>query len=87
MTEDEALARLRASEPITYDELLDEVFAAFGFASEFQVPDVTWYRHPAHDCGEFRAQPRYEFSVLSETQRWIVVRMVECVRQRRHLER
>ncbi len=87
IAEQEAL-RLLADEtrPLGYDDL-DEVFTAFGFASVFVVPDVTWYHHATYpSCGDFRAQPRYDSSCLSQGQRMIVRRMIACVQARRHLE-
>ena len=87
LTEGEALALLAGATPITYDQL-DEVFSAFGFLPEFEAPATTWYRHADYErCGEFRAEPRYEFSVLSDAQRAIVRRMLACVQNSRNLEK
>lgn len=61
------------------------MFRAFGFASDFEAPDVTWYFHPKYDCGYFRAEPRYGFSVLSEAQKSIVWRMIQRLRDLRTL--
>lgn len=86
LSEEEALALLDAGKPITYDDL-DDIFRAFEFVPEFEVPNITWYRHRRYGrCGEFRAQPRYDFSVLSEEQKGIVRSMLECVRLLRRLE-
>lgn len=86
ISEGEALARLDAAPALSYDDL-DEIFLAFGFSSDFEVPDVTWYTHPRYPfCGDFRAQERSQWATVSDSGRSIVKRMVACVRSRRLLE-
>ena len=86
LNEEGALALLASDKSITYDDL-DDIFRAFGFVAEFELPEITWYRHQRYGrCGEFRAQPKYEFSVLSEEQKAIVRRILDCVRVLRRLE-
>jgi hypothetical protein len=85
LTEPQALAKCRASAPISFDDL-DDIFKAFGFRGELAFPDTIWYSHPKYPCGRFPANPQHEFSVLSDTQRVIVLRMVQELLDRRGLE-
>lgn len=85
LTESQALAKLRDAAPISFDGL-DDIFRAFKFTSELEFPDTIWYSHPTYDCGRFPANPRYAFSVLSDAQRVIVLRMVRALLDRRGLE-
>jgi len=87
LTTAQALALLQSGAPVTYD-VLDEVFLAFGFSSELELPNTTWYRHPRYGrCGDFRAKPLYDFSTLSREQVRIVLGMIGCVRAHQELER
>ena len=72
----EAVARLQSPAQISYDEL-EDIFLLFGFRADFEAPNTTWYRHKRFDCGEFYANPRYAYSVLSDAQRHIVRRMIQ----------
>ena len=84
LTEEEALAKLVAPEPISFPDL-DDILTAFGFIASMPG-GVLWYRHSSYDAGEFRAEPLYRFSVLSEAERLIVWKMIERVRDLRDLE-
>ena len=84
LTEDGALGKLVAPEPISFQDL-DDILTAFGFIASMPG-GVVWYRHSTYDAGEFRAEPRYRFSVLSDAERQIVWRMIERVRDLRDLE-
>ncbi len=85
LTEQQALAKLRDSAPINFDDL-DDIFRAFGFKDDLEFPGTIWYSHPQYQCGRFPANPQYAFSVLSDQQRVIVVRMVQQLLDRRSLE-
>ena len=85
LTEEQALAKLRDAAPISFEDL-DDIFRAFGFEWEFEVPSTTWYHHPTYRCGRFPANPQHDFSVLSEAQRHIVLRMIGKLLDQRGLE-
>jgi hypothetical protein len=85
LTESQALAKLGDPAPITFDDL-DDIFRAYGFVGEPGFPDLIWYSHPDYSCGRFRAEPEYGFSVLSDTQRFIVKRMVQRLLDQRGLK-
>jgi hypothetical protein len=84
LSEEAALRKLVSPEPISFEEL-DDIFTAFGFIASMPG-GVMWYRHSTYDAGEFRAEPTYRFSTLSDAQRTIVWRMIERVRDLRDLE-
>ena len=86
LSEAQALALLRSGAPISYDDL-DDIFAAFDVHGSFEAPDTTYYSHPRYvNCGEFKAKPLHDFSVLSDGQIDIVRRVISCIRQRSRLE-
>ena len=79
MTRDEAVTRLTSGDEVTYD-ILDEVFTAFGFQSEWENPDVTVYYHEDFiDCGSFRARDPFGWGTLTPRQCNLVWNMVMCV--------
>lgn len=79
MTREEAFALLASGEQVPYDSL-DEIFDAFGFTSEMELPHATVYYHPHFiDCGIFRARDPYGWRVLSEGQKGLVRYMLQCV--------
>ena len=84
LTEEEALAKLVGPQPISFQDL-DDIFTAFGFIASMPG-GVVWYRHSTYEAGEFRAEPTYRFSVLSDAQREIVWLMIERVMDLRDLE-
>lgn len=85
LTEPQALAKLRDPAPITFEDL-DDIFHAFRFAWEFEAPNTTWYYHRRYRCGRFPANPQHDFSVLSDGQRSIVLRMLATLIDQRSLE-
>lgn len=85
LTEEQALALLRSRQPIRHEEELEDVFLAFRFVSDFEAPNTTWWRHERYDCGEFRSEPLYPFSVLSDAERGIVLRMLDRLMSSRRL--
>lgn len=79
MSREEAVERLASDDEVTYDDL-DDIFRAFGFSSEIELPDATVYYHEEFiDCGIFRAQDRFGWGILSPRQRGVVRWMIECV--------
>ena len=80
-----ALDLLKSDKSLSYDDL-DDIFKAFGFDDEFEVPNRTWYFHSVYACGHFRAEPRHDFSVLSVDQRMIVWQMIQTLIDKRELE-
>lgn len=87
MTRVEARALLNGGAEVDLDAL-DDVFSAFGFDSEFRVPDTMLFYHAAYiDCGIYTARDQ-PGRVLSPGQRRLVLSMLDCVeaserRQRR----
>jgi len=78
MTRDEAVARLVGREECSYD-VLDDIFRAFGFASD--TPDFVTevYYHPRWtSCGGFTARDNGH-GLLTDRQRELVARMLQCV--------
>jgi hypothetical protein len=70
--------------PISSDDL-DDIFTAFGVQATF-VGNVLWYSHNRYDIGEFRCNPRYDFSTVPQAERYIVWRMLDRLRDLRDLE-
>lgn len=79
MTPDKVMELLLSGEEIGYD-VLDEMFAVFGFHSELEIPDSVVYYHSEHiNCGSFRARDPYGWAILTPGQRSVVLYMLRCV--------
>ena len=79
MTQEEATDFISNAPEVPYD-CLEEVFGAFGFHSEWEVPDSMVYYHTEHiNCGSFRARDPYGWAILTPGQRSLVLYMLRCV--------
>ena len=86
-TQQSALSVLRSQSQVTYEELAG-ILKAFGIVEDgFDIPDITYYANPNYrHCGRFREQPWHDFSTITEAERHIALRMIQCVIDNQELE-
>ena len=82
-----ALNVLRSQSQVTFEELAG-ILKAFGIVEDgFDIPDITYYANPSYrHCGRFREQPWHDFSTITEAERYIALRMIQCVIDIQELE-
>lgn len=77
MTRAEALKLLAGYGEVNYD-LVDDIFAAFGFETKMADFASLVYYHPKCRCGIFNA-PDDDIHILTEAQKGLILNMLRCV--------